>query len=110
MENVAKLDLGADERLVHVQAGTPAAQDTFNNDFPDAEVHFTECTRITQYFNEPWQNLKTQGQVLTVGSINYKTQSVILWNAVLNATDDGFSSPTLPSVCTNCLAPISEFR
>ncbi|KDN44245.1 glycoside hydrolase family 30 protein [Tilletiaria anomala UBC 951] len=90
----------------HCYGGSPSGQQPFNLAYPDAEVYFTECTRITQWFNEPWQNLKTQGQVLTVGSINYKSQSVILWNAVLNATADRFTGPTLPGVCTNCLAPI----
>ncbi len=78
----------------------------FNLAYPDAEVWFTECTRITQFFNEPWGNLKAQGQNLLTGTIQYGAQSVILWNAVLQADENRFTGPTLGNVCTNCLAPV----
>ena len=90
----------------HCYSGSPSAQYNFTREYPEAELHFTECTRVTQNFNELWPNLKTQGQQLLTGTIAYGAQSVLLWNAVLERDVDGFTTPTLPNVCTNCLAPV----
>lgn len=46
----------------------------------DCTVWFTECTRITQNYEEPWINLRKQFSLLLTGSIDYMTSAVVLWN------------------------------
>lgn len=43
-------------------------------------VWFTECTRITQNYEEPWINTRKQFSLLLAGSIDYMTSAVVLWN------------------------------
>lgn len=90
----------------HCYTAAPGGQKPFQTAYRDAEIHFTECTRITQFSNEPWGNLKSHGQQLLTGTIDTGSSSVILWNAALNVDLDGMTSPTLQDVCKNCLAPI----
>ncbi|PWN53486.1 glycoside hydrolase [Violaceomyces palustris] len=90
----------------HCYAGNPTAQQRYNQAYPGKEVHMTECTKITQYLSEPWPNLRSTLHDLIIGSIRYGSRSVLLWNVALKEDDDGFTTPHLPNVCTNCLAPI----
>ena len=90
----------------HGYAGKPSAQDQFSKAYPDKEVYFTEYTHITQFGNEPWPNIKSNAANLLVGTVRYGSRSVILWNAALQVDEDGFTTPRLPNVCTNCAAPV----
>lgn len=90
----------------HCYGGEPSGQDPFNEAYPDRWVWFTECTRITQYYDEPWENVKKQFDQILKGSISYNSQAVILWNLALQIDKEGFTVPSLPQTCKNCLAPI----
>ncbi|PWN32809.1 glycoside hydrolase, partial [Meira miltonrushii] len=90
----------------HCYGGDPSGQEPFNEAYPDRWVWFTECTRITQYYEEPWENIKKQFSQIIKGSISYNSQAVILWNLALQIDKEGFTVPSLPQTCRNCLAPI----
>lgn len=89
----------------HCYAGQPDGQDRFNDAYPGKTVYFTECTRTTQQGDEPWPNVKKQFNALVSGSVSHGSQTVILWNLALSVDGDGFTTPSLPQTCTNCLAP-----
>ncbi|KAJ9475076.1 Glycoside hydrolase [Pseudozyma hubeiensis] len=90
----------------HGYAGQPSAQKTITDAFPNLDTYFTEKTVVTQYFNEPYKNIKNAARDLLVGSIRYASKSIIFWNLVLRKDEDGFTSPHLPGVCENCNAAI----
>lgn len=85
----------------HCYAGEARQQDKFNSVYPGKTVWFTECTKISQFFNEPWNNIKDQFSKLitTNSSIDHDSSAVILWNLALQIDPDGFTTPTLPNVC-----------
>lgn len=58
-----------------------------------------------QFFEEPWENIKKQFSTLITGSINFNSMAMILWNMALQVTEEGFTRPSLPRTCLNCLAP-----
>ncbi|UZJ55247.1 hypothetical protein CBS101457_004567 [Exobasidium rhododendri] len=89
----------------HCYGGDPAGQKPFNEAYPTKQVWFTECTRITQFFEEPWINIRKQFRDLITGSINYNAMTTILWNLALIVTEEGYTRPSLPKTCRNCLAP-----
>lgn len=93
----------------HCYGGDPTGQDPFNAAFPGKEVWFTECTRVTQFFEEPWINIKKQFSSLIAGSISHGSMNLILWNMALVVTKEGFTRPSLPKTCRNCLAPFLIF-
>ena len=61
---------------------------------------------MTQYFNEPYKNMKNTARDLLIGSIRYASKSILMWNLVLRKDEDGFTTPHLPNVCLNCNAAI----
>jgi O-glycosyl hydrolase len=89
----------------HCYGGDPKGQRPFNDAYPNKQVWFTECTRITQFFEEPWINTRKQFRDLITGSINYNAMSLILWNLALIVTEEGYTRPSLPQTCRNCLSP-----
>jgi hypothetical protein len=93
----------------HCYGGDPTGQDPFNAAFPGKEVWFTECTRVTQFFEEPWINVKKNFASLIAGSISHGSMTLILWNLALVVTKEGFTRPSLPKTCRNCLAPFLIF-
>ncbi|CAO1638367.1 unnamed protein product [Sympodiomycopsis kandeliae] len=90
----------------HCYAGKPDGQDDFTKGYPDVPQHFTECTRILQFQEEPWLNLRKHAEQLLIGTIEHGSRSVILWNCVLQSDDNGFTNPHVPEVCSNCAAPV----
>ncbi|PWN54033.1 glycoside hydrolase [Violaceomyces palustris] len=88
----------------------PQSQAAFTEKYPNAEVHFTEVTRVIT--DTPWNNLRNGASTILMGSIAYGTQNVLLWNAVLRYTDDQRSGtyPSLPHACKICQAPIMVFH
>lgn len=90
----------------HGYAGQPSSQKTVHDAFPDKDAYFTEYTEITQYFSEPYKNMKNTARNLLIGSIRYASRSVVLWNLVLRKDEDGFTTPHLPGVCENCNAAV----
>ncbi|SPO26146.1 related to beta-1,6-glucanase precursor [Ustilago trichophora] len=90
----------------HGYGGDPSAQKVVADAYPNLECLFTEFTQITQYFSEPYKNMKNTARNLLIGSIRYMSRSVILWNLVLRKDEDGFTTPHLPNVCLNCNAAI----
>lgn len=90
----------------HGYAGNPSAQKVIADAYPEKDTYFTEKTQITQYFSEPYKNMKNTARELLIGSIRYASRSVIMWNLVLRKDEDGFTTPHLPNVCVNCNAAI----
>jgi O-glycosyl hydrolase len=90
----------------HCYGGDPSGQEPFNEAYPDREIMMTECTRITQYGDEAFNNLKKQFNNLLIGSVNGMSSAVILWNLALQVDKEGMTLPILPNQCLNCLAPI----
>ncbi|TKY86470.1 hypothetical protein EX895_004619 [Sporisorium graminicola] len=90
----------------HGYAGKPSAQKVVYDAYPNLDVYFTEHTQVTQWFSEPYKNMKNTARDLLIGSIRYMSRSVIMWNLVLRKDEDGFTSPHLPNVCDNCNAAI----
>ncbi|EST08437.1 Glycoside hydrolase, family 30 [Kalmanozyma brasiliensis GHG001] len=90
----------------HGYAGSPSAQKTVTEAFPDKDTYFTEMTRVTQYFSEPYKNMKNTARDLLIGSIRWNGKSLVLWNLILRKDEDGFTSPHLPNVCSNCNAAV----
>ncbi|KAJ1020685.1 hypothetical protein NDA16_004077 [Ustilago loliicola] len=90
----------------HGYAGSPKSQKVIADAYPDKDTYFTEKTAVTQYFSEPYKNMKNTARDLIIGSIRYASRSVIMWNLVLRKDEDGFTSPHLPDVCENCNAAI----
>ncbi len=90
----------------HGYAGNPSSQKVVHDAYPNIDAYFTEHTEITQYFSEPYKNMKNSARDLLVGSIRYYSRSIILWNLVLRKDEDGFTTPHLPNVCSNCNAAI----
>jgi hypothetical protein len=90
----------------HCYGGQPSSQSIVSQAYPDLPVFMTECTVITQYNSELWKNLRTQAIRMLIGTIQYGSSKSIFWNCALITDDDGFTTPTLPNVCTNCNAPI----
>ncbi|KAN0064599.1 hypothetical protein ACQY0O_002228 [Thecaphora frezii] len=90
----------------HCYAGDPRVQQVFNNAYPNKSVHFCECTSIMQFRSEPYANFKEKSTKVLFNSVRYKSEAVILWNIALQTDEDGFTTPHLPNVCTNCAAPI----
>lgn len=90
----------------HSYSSTPDAQDKFNQAFPNTLVLMSEGTRITQNYEEPWKNLRTSSIAYLSGAISHGTSAIVLWNCALAVDDNGFTTPHLPDVCQNCLAPV----
>jgi O-glycosyl hydrolase len=90
----------------HGYAGQPSSQKVVHDAYPDKETYFTEYTVISQYFSEPYKNMKNTARNLLIGSIRYYSRSVVLWNLVLRKDEDGFTTPHLPNVCQNCNAAV----
>lgn len=90
----------------HGYAGEPRDQKIVADAYPNKETYFTEYTEVTQYFSEPYKNMKNTARNLVMGSIRYASRSLILWNLVLHKDEDGFTSPHLPNVCDNCNAAV----
>ncbi|SJX62284.1 related to beta-1,6-glucanase precursor [Sporisorium reilianum f. sp. reilianum] len=90
----------------HGYAGQPSAQKVVYDAYPSLDVYFTEHTQVTQWFSEPYKNMKNSARDLLIGSIRYMSRSVIMWNLVLRKDEDGFTTPHLPNVCMNCNAAI----
>lgn len=90
----------------HGYSGKPSSQKTVYDAYPNLDVYFTEKTQVTQYFSEPYKNMKNTARDLIIGSIRYMSRSVIMWNLVLRKDEDGFTTPHLPNVCENCNAAI----
>ena len=90
----------------HGYAGTPSQQKIVADAYPTKDTYFTEFTEITQYFSEPYKNMKNTARNLLIGSVRYMSRSVIMWNLVLRKDEDGFTTPHLPNVCENCNAAI----
>lgn len=90
----------------HGYAGEPINQKVITDAFPNLDTYFTEKTVVTQWFNEPYKNMKNAARELIIGSIRYSSRSLILWNLVLRKDEDGFTTPHLPKVCENCNAAI----
>ncbi|GAK63921.1 glycoside hydrolase [Moesziomyces antarcticus] len=90
----------------HGYAGQPSSQKVVHDAYPDKETYFTEYTEVTQYFSEPYKNMKNTARNLLIGSIRYYSRSVVLWNLVLRKDEDGFTTPHLPNVCQNCNAAV----
>ncbi|KAJ1025703.1 hypothetical protein NDA18_004041 [Ustilago nuda] len=90
----------------HGYAGSPSAQKVVSDAYPQKDTYFTEKTQITQYFSEPYKNMKNTARELIIGSIRYDSRSIIMWNLVLRKDEDGFTTPHLPNVCLNCNAAI----
>ncbi|UTT92773.1 hypothetical protein NDA17_001706 [Ustilago hordei] len=90
----------------HGYAGSPSAQKVVADAYPEKDTYFTEKTQITQYFSEPYKNMKNTARELIIGSIRYASRSIIMWNLVLRKDEDGFTTPHLPNVCVNCNAAI----
>lgn len=90
----------------HGYAGQPSAQKVITDAFPSIDTYFTEHTGVTQYFSEPYKNMKNTARDLIIGSIRYASRSLIMWNLVLRKDEDGFTTPHLPNVCENCNAAI----
>lgn len=90
----------------HGYAGDPSGQGKVSKAYPDKPTFFTEFTQITQYFSEPYKNMKNTANKLLIGSIRYESQSVILWNLALLKDQDGFTKPHLDGICSNCNAAI----
>lgn len=90
----------------HGYAGSPSSQKVVADAYPDKDTYFTEKTEVTQYFSEPYKNMKNTARDLLIGSIRYASRSIIMWNLVLRKDEDGFTTPHLPNVCDNCNAAI----
>ena len=90
----------------HGYAGQPSQQKVVSDAYPTKDTYFTEFTEVTQYFSEPYKNMKNTARNLLIGSIRYMSRSVIMWNLVLRKDEDGFTSPHLPGVCENCNAAV----
>jgi len=67
----------------HCYGGDVSAQSQVHTAYPDAEIHFTECTGTTQN-NNFWQNLVWNVKNLMIGATNNWARSVILWNLGLD--------------------------
>ncbi|CAO1616418.1 unnamed protein product [Parajaminaea phylloscopi] len=90
----------------HCYSATPDGQDTFSRAFPQTKMYMTECTRVTQNNEEMWSNLRKSSIALLTGSVEHGVSGLLLWNCVLIVDSDGFTTPHLPDVCQNCIAPI----
>ncbi|PWN97112.1 glycoside hydrolase [Tilletiopsis washingtonensis] len=89
----------------HCYGGEPGNQEFFNDAYPGREVVMDECTRVTQFGAEPWENLRQNVKDLAILSTQYGSSAILVWNAILKSDSDGFTTPHLDRVCTNCLAP-----
>lgn len=88
-------------------AGNPSEQLKFINAHPNRTNWMNECTRLTQYFDEPWVNMKKNFGTILDDSITNGVSAVVLWNLVLQyEMENLYTFPNLPGTCRNCLAPI----
>ncbi|SNX84671.1 related to beta-1,6-glucanase precursor [Melanopsichium pennsylvanicum] len=90
----------------HGYSGQPQSQLVVANAYPDKDTYFTEFTQITQFFSEPYKNMKNTARNLIIASIRDMSRSLISWNLVLRKDEDGFTTPHLPKVCDNCNSAI----
>ncbi|KAG8955840.1 hypothetical protein FRC04_006286 [Tulasnella sp. 424] len=74
----------------HCYAGSVGAQTTFHNAFPNAEVHFTECSGTIG--SDWWSDIKWDMDNLVVGAPQNWARTVMTWALAL----DGSGNPKLP--------------
>lgn len=80
----------------HCYAGSYTAQQTIQTNHPDRDIWFTECSggRWATNFGS---NISWNLENVFLGSLNYGSRSVLLWNLALD-TQDGPQN----GGCTNC--------
>lgn len=80
----------------HCYAGSYTAQQTIQTSYPDRGIWFTECSggRWATNFGS---NISWNLENVFLGSLNYGSRSVLLWNLALD-TQDGPQN----GGCTNC--------
>lgn len=74
----------------HCYSGDVSEQESFTSSYPHKEVYVTECTGTVG--TDWWSNIKWNMDHLFIGSTNYDSRMVLLWN--LAAHSDG--TPRLP--------------
>ncbi|KDQ52426.1 glycoside hydrolase family 30 protein [Jaapia argillacea MUCL 33604] len=75
----------------HCYAGTVDEQADFYAQYPQKEIYFTECSGT--YGSDWWCDIKWYMDNLFIGSIQYYSQSGLMWNIAL----DGSGNPKLPT-------------
>jgi len=85
----------------HCYGGDVSSQDVLNQAHPDKGIWFTECSG-GRWANNFLSNMQWNMENIFIGSINYYSKGVLLWNLALNDQD----GPTNGG-CTNCRGVIT---